>query len=432
MSNFQISIMVVFGFFAVIAVLIFAGVLPGFNSSESGFAGEITMWGTVPEEKMRKVLDEFNQENEKLFRVVYEGKSPASFNRELTDALASGNGPDIFMMPSERVVSDGKKALPISYKTLPEGDFKNQFIEAGEIFMTDEGILSLPLVVDPLVMYWNRDIFSSAGVSAYPKFWDELLEIAPKVTVFDKASNVKRSAVAFGEIKNVTNGKEVLSMLILQTGNSIMERVGEGELESVIGRAADVFGSPAESATKFFMEFSNPSKRTYSWNRGLPESQDAFVSGDLAIYFGLGSEFSEITLKNPHLNFDVAVVPQIRDSKLSLTAVKIYGLSVAKNSPKAEAAFRAAYALASSSYSEKLSSELGLASPRRDTLSTKAETSHGDVFARSALIGKTWLDPDPEGSYNVFKDIVEGISSGKMTPSEAISQGSEGLNNLVR
>ena len=85
--------MVVFGAFAVIAVLIFAGVLPGLNSAENSFAGEIVIWGTIPESKMNKPLDDFNQENEKLFRIIYEEKNSESFNRELVNALASGKGP---------------------------------------------------------------------------------------------------------------------------------------------------------------------------------------------------------------------------------------------------------------------------------------------------------------------------------------------------
>ena len=431
MSNFQISLMVVFGAFAVIAVLIFAGVLPGLNSAENSFAGEIVIWGTIPESKMNKPLDDFNQENEKLFRIIYEEKNSESFNRELVNALASGKGPDIFIMPAESVVTDGDKTLPISYKTLPERDFKNQFIEAGEIYLTRDGILALPFVVDPLVMYWNRDIFSAAGVSAQPKFWDEFLTMAPSMTLLDKASNIKRSTIAFGEVRNVTHAKDIVSMLILQTGNDIIERTDEG-MESVINRAVDITGSPAESAVRFFMEFSNPSKRTYSWNRGMPESKDTFSTGDLAVYFGLASELSDISLKNPHLNFDVAVVPQIRDSKLNLTSARVYGLSIAKNSTKADAAFRAAYLLVSAPFSGKLAEELGLPSPRRDLLSGKPGSPKGEVFQRSAIIGKTWLDPDPEETYNIFKDMVEGISSGKLTPSDALSRGNEELDNLVK
>lgn len=423
--------MVAFGAFAILAVLIFAGVLPGLNSTGNSFAGEIAMWGTIPESKMTKLLDEFNQENEKLFRIVYEEKSGDSFNRELVNALASGKGPDIFIMPAESVVLDGDKALLISYKTSPERDFKSQFIEAGEIYLTKDGTLALPLAIDPLVMYWNRDIFSAAGVSTQPKFWDEFLTLSPAVTLLDKASNVKRSAIAFGEVRNVTNAKDIISMLILQTGNNIMERTDES-LESVINKAIDITGSPAESAVRFFMEFSNPSKRTYSWNRGMPESKDAFIAGDLAVYFGLASEFSDISLKNPHLNFDVTTVPQIRDSKLNLTSAKVYGLSIAKNSAKGDAAFRAISLLVSSPFSGKLAEELGLPSPRRDLLSESSGSPQGEVFAHSALIGRTWLDPNPEETYNIFKDMVEGISSGKLTPSDALSRADEELNSLVR
>ena len=58
---------------------------------------------------------------------------------------------------------------------ISERDFKNTYIEEGELYLAANGILGLPITVDPMVMYWNRDIFSSAAIAAPPSYWDEFL-----------------------------------------------------------------------------------------------------------------------------------------------------------------------------------------------------------------------------------------------------------------
>ncbi|MCD5396682.1 MAG: hypothetical protein LRZ98_00730 [Candidatus Pacebacteria bacterium] len=41
----------------------------------------------------------------------------------------------------------------------------------------------------------------------------------------------------------------------------------------------------------------------------MPNSRDVFLSGKLATYFGFSSELRGLRLKNPNLNFDIAMVP---------------------------------------------------------------------------------------------------------------------------
>lgn len=46
--------------------------------------------------------------------------------------------------------------------------------------MTKDSIIAFPLTIDPLVMYWNRDILSNAGIVKPPAYWDEIYSIVKK------------------------------------------------------------------------------------------------------------------------------------------------------------------------------------------------------------------------------------------------------------
>jgi hypothetical protein len=105
--------------------------------------------------------------------------------------------------------------------------------------------------------------------------------------------------------------KEILATLFFQSGNNITERSPvTGEVSAVIDKDLekefeDASGTPTESVLDFYTSFANPSKSLYSWNRSLPNSENAFLNGDLAFYFGYASEIKRIQDKNPNLNFDV-------------------------------------------------------------------------------------------------------------------------------
>ena len=93
----------------------------------------------------------------------------------------------------------------------------------------------------------------------------------------------------------------------------------------------DISGnSPAVSSVKFFNDFSNPNKNVYSWNKALSGADTMFAKGALAMYFGYAGEWAGIKARNPHLNFDIAEVPQIKGDKTKTTFAKVYALAVMK------------------------------------------------------------------------------------------------------
>jgi len=433
MSTFQIVLAIVFIVFAIIGVAVFS--MSSGGGSDSGLKGEVVVWGTIPSGEMKDLIDkEFG--NNRNITVTYVEKESTRFDRELVEALASNKGPDVILLPQDLILRHEDKVFTIPYESMSARRFKDAFLEEGELYLTDTGILALPFVVDPLIMYWNRDMFSSAGIVSPPEYWDEFFELASRMTSRSQGSSILRSAVALGEYRNIAHAKDILSAMFLQAGDPIIVRNTneKGSKMEVIfgGNSQDLAINPAESSLRFYTEFANPSKVTYSWNRSLPDSDNMFVSGDLGVYFGFASELESISRRNPHLNFDTAILPQVRDNKSKLTFGTMQGLSILKDSPNFALSFDVASRIATSQYIVGLVQSLGIAPARKNLLVDEQNNADRTIFYDSALISKAWLDPDPTETETIFKEMIENITSGRNKVSGAISAAQRQLGQLIK
>lgn len=433
MSNitpFQVIILIIFGIFLLFAVLIFSGILPLFNSNLAGVQGDVTIWGTFPEEPLRRPLEEFNREAGGIFRVLYVEKREESFDTELVEALASDRGPDIILLPQDLILRHQDKVFPIPFESLSVRKFLDTFVEEGELYLTSQGVLALPFSIDPLVMYWNRDVFQTASLSLPPATWDEFFTLSLELTKVDNALNIIESTVALGEFQNVLHAKEILSLIIMQAGNPIV-MVRNGSFESVLQETSGLDTSPTESSLRFFTEFSNPAKSVYSWNRSLPNSKDMFLAGDLAVYFGFASEIADIRAKSPHLNFDIALIPQVRDTRPQMTFSNMIGFAVLRDSRNPSTAFHVAGSLSGRDFVQITSEANALPPVRRDLLSKVPPSAFGEVLYQSALISRAWRDPNPAQTNIIFKLMVENTISGRERISEAIARASQSIGGLL-
>ena len=249
----------------------------------------------------------------KLIKITYIKKDSSTFNNDFIEALAEGVGPDIVLLRDDYIYKNRNKLFTIPYKNYTERSFRDTFIEGGEVFLNADGAIALPFMVDPLVMYWNRDLFSNNAVSSPPQYWDQIYSLIEKTTRRDTSANILKSTIALGEWSNITNAKEILTMLLLQAGTPITSRNGQ-EVISVLNSKFDYPVIPSQSAVNFYTQFSNPTSPSYTWNRSLPSSFNLFLSGNLATYLGFASEIFSIQQKNSNLNFDVTYIPQIRDT----------------------------------------------------------------------------------------------------------------------
>ncbi len=399
------------------------------KNQASQTAPAVVMWGTLKADSFNRFLADVVASNRESLNVTYVEKDVATFESELLAALARGSGPDMVLLPQDLMVQQMDKFYVVPYENYSQRAFKDAFVQEGELYLDSKGIIAFPFSIDPLVMYWNRPMFTNAGQSAPPSSWTEFFTLAPLMVKKDSNDNITQSLVAFGEARNVTHAKETIVLLAMQAGTPIVARNSQQNLVSVFDmRPADSL-VPAESAVSFFTEFSNPNKASYSWNRSLPNDKSAFIAERLALYFGFASELSSLRAANPNLNFDVAQVPQTAGNRITFGAMN--GIALLKASKNIPAAFTVAVTLTDKPVQTQWLASSGYPPVRRDMLSDVPGDAYMSVFYKSALIAQAWLDPDRIATVNVFGRMVENVTSGKLRVSEAVRQASLEISSLL-
>ena len=429
MTKFQTVVTLLFGLFIVIGVVVFSMSRSGGPSVND----KVVIWGVLREDIVLDAIKDnplLGKQDEVI--VTYVKKDPLTFDQELLEVLAEGRGPDVIFLSQDAILKHKAKIYPIPYKTFSERKFKDTFIQEGELYLSPQGALGIPLLIDPLVMYWNRDIFSNAGLSGAPQYWDEFFTISPLLTKKDKSLNITHSAVALGEYGNVSHAKEIVSTLIMQAGSPITQN-NETGVTSVLAEAFNKPLIPAEAALNFYTEFSNPVKIFNSWNRSLPRSDEFFVSGDLGIYFGLASELPAIREKNPNMNFDLGLFPQAREGETKITYGAMQALSVLKSARNIPAAIRVALAFSEPSVSKKLSALTYLPPTRRDLLSLiPADDPYATVFYQSAIRSRGWIDPSDSKTEAIFRSMIESVTGGRTPASQAVLRADAEIKELLK
>lgn len=424
---FQIIVMAIFGVIALLGIALFAS-FQGFSSGVPQ-VGSVTIWGTLPANEMNMALGEYKQAHQEYGKVSYAQRPQETFDRDLAEAIASGRGPDLVVISQEDLASAQSKLGMIPSSTLSERDFRSTFLPIGELFLTTGGTYGIPFVVDPLVLYYNRPILASAGATQPPATWEAVSGLAGTVNREGEGQTVSRSLIALGTYENIDNARAIISLLFMQAGYQITTRTTNGlesDLDTMKGTNYGI--RPTESALNFYTEFANPTKTVYSWNRSLPQSRDAFVAGDLALYLGFASERKALSAANPNLDFDMAPVPSPGTSQTRVTYGKAYAFAIPRTSANMEGAVRVARALSDAKSVSGFARTLGMAPAARAALAPAKDDLFEPVFYPEALVTRGWLSPAPADIDTIFATMIRNVASGRESVNNAISTASQSIN----
>jgi len=260
------------------------------------------------------------------------------YESELLNALAEDRGPDMFSIHNTWVTKYQSKLAPmpetttmavpivqgtIKKEVIPElrttqsltlKDLKDTFVDvvSHDVVMSDGKIYGLPLYVDTLAMFYNRDLLNNAGISQPPLYWNkEFLQDIKKLVKQDPKKGILQAGVALGGSANITRFSDILATLMIQNGVTMMDESGQVTFNLIPSFVKDGTYNPGLEAIRFYSDFANPTKESYSWNSGLPNSLEMFISGNLALMFSYSYDLATIKAQAPKLNFSVAKFPQI-------------------------------------------------------------------------------------------------------------------------
>jgi len=415
-------------FFLVFLVLLILGlggfaiykyVLPKFQKPK-----EITLqyWGLwEPESIMQGIISDWQKDHPNI-KIVYTQQSPNEYRERLQSALARNQGPDIFRFHITWVPSLKNELEPVPADVMGAAEFeKNYYPVAKENLRSGSTILGLPLEVDTLVLFYNKQIFQAAGKTP-PTSWDQLRQLALDLTTRDDSGRIQTAGVALGTTVNVEHWSDILGLMMLQNGVDLTKPSG----------------SSAEDALTYFTIFNTTD---HVWDETLPSSTMAFATGKVAMYFGYSWDVFEIKNLNPNLDFGVAPVPQLPGTNLAWASFWVEG--VAQKSQQKTAAWQFLKFLSSSQNMQKLYQAesqvrlFGEPYSRIDMANLITSNALVAPFVNQASQAKTWYlcsrtfdNGLNDRMIKYFEDTVNAVNGGKSSK-EALSTTSEGVAQLL-
>lgn len=403
----------------------------------------LIVWGIYDEAEIFKdQISEYKDQNEGI-TIEYIKKDAETYEDELIRAFAEGKAPDIFMIQNtwlpryKSLVYEMPDKL--SKEILPFETFRNSFVDVvKEDFSEENKIYGLPLYVDTLAMFYNKDFLNSEGIADPPQIWDELVDDVYLLTKKDQWGQITRSGVAMGTAENVNRATDILSLLMLQNGTKM---VNDAKKKAAFGesiRIGEETYFPGEEALRFYTDFSNSSKRTYTWNRQMRYSIDAFVEGRAAIMFNYSHQIPTIKARSPYLNFGIAPMPQVKDRNFDVNYANYWGFTVSRKGKTAEIqriaqeAWKFAVFMTNTKNSKTYLEKTKKPTARKDLIEWQKGDLDLGVFAKQSLTAKNWYQANNREIEKIFSEAIESIILGSATPEKAVDVAVSQVNLLMQ
>lgn len=396
------------------AVLLVTGVFKPFE--EEQISGELIVWDIAGHEPLRDFFYALSNEYPEV-AISYVAKNPSTYEAELIDALASGAGPDIYYLPSERFGAHRNKIFPLSGASDRSESFLTSLPDAAKsLFMDESGaVLAAPWSEDTLALFYNRDHLNAANIPNPPKTWEELASAVQKLKRISPLGTIQRAGIAMGLIQNVQHGTPIISALVLQTGNPVYDRTAG---RYVLGQAVNEEGGTAASALKFYSEFANPKSPFFTWNSLMTNSRDSFATEKASFYIGFASDLPKIESQNAHLNLGVAPLPQIAaGDQVSFARFDMF--TVSRNAENPGLAWTVLSWLTNEDVARAIASRMLLPPAHRALTQDTPPHRLLSPFYLQILAARTWEIPDQLSVDGIFAEAIDQILRGGLSEGAA-------------
>lgn len=413
------------GIVVLAAILVLTGVLPGLKSRPPP-PFTLTLWGPRNETEVWQAIGRAYREELASATIEYVWKDGETYEAELLDALAAGRGPDIFLIGDAALGRYRDKIV-----ALAEGEFGYRSSGLRRIFAdgvtdaiadSDGALAGTPLFLDTLALFYNRDHLNAANIPNPPETWEELAQQASTLTRLSSVGGIQRSGAALGTTSNIAHAAEIVAALVYQSGSSIVDPQSQ--------RSA--LGKPAETALTFYASFSNPSKKSYSWNAFFPSSLAAFAAGETSLVIGYAADVPTVAAQNPQLNFDTAPLPRLTEAASPVSVGRFDVAVVSRTVKEREQAWRFLLWLQSKDAQKIYADAAGLPSARRDLVGVKPVRSYLQPFYDQVLSART-LPIAPGGSLpRILDAMIDGVATRRFSVEEAVARASRELDDALR
>jgi multiple sugar transport system substrate-binding protein len=415
-----------------VILLILAGVLffsGGDPKPQSNERVELVWWKPFEDtENLSELINDYQQINRNV-TIKFVKKDSADYEQELINAIASGNAPDIASIHNDWLPKHMDKLAPMPEGLMSLRTYKDSFVDVAYTdFIKDDQIYAIPIAVDVLALYYNKDILGSSGISLPPATWPELVSDVQKITKVTRTGVFTQSGVSLGTSNNVNRAVDILSLLMLQNGTKFYS---DDLSNAMFDQAMGTF-NPGSLALTFYTQFSAPSKVSYSWNIKSDLNVDAFTQGKLGMMIGYQYLQPVIRAKAPNLNWDTASVPQFSSEVSKVNFANYWGEAVIKASKNQQAAWDFINFITSRESLNKYYLKHELPSSRKDILPQQVGDTDIGVFAEGALTAKSVYKKDAAVFEGVMLKMIDDVVLNNLSIDDALRNAAQQINLNLR
>jgi multiple sugar transport system substrate-binding protein len=360
-------------------------------------------------------------------------KDLTDYESDLVNALAAGNGPDIFTIHNDWLPAYLDKVAPVPDTILNLRTYQDSFADvASSDFVKDGKIYAVPLSTDVLALYYNKDLLGSAGISQPPTTWTELEQDVEKITKISKPGTFQTSGIAMGTSGNVNRAVDILSLLMLQEGTQFYNSdFTSATFDQQQTNSSTPF-SPSATALAFYTQFADAGKNSYTWNSQSDQSIDAFTQGKVAMILNYQYLTPIIQSRAPNLNWGVAPIPQISDDVTKVNFANYWGQAVSKSSKNSTAAWNFLNFITQKTELDKYYAQHPLVASRKDILADQHTNPNFGVFADSALTARSVYKKNANLFETVFLQMIDDVTLKNIDPQQAISTAAQQIDLNLR
>ncbi len=390
------------------------------------------------------------------------------YQKAVLDALAEDKGPDIFSLhntwirewqprlvaappvvtvPFREIQGTIKKEAVTVLRQLPGPSIKslaNDFVDvvSGDVVIPTEQadpraplvpkIYGLPLSVDTMVMYYNRDILNASGITQPATHWREFQEQVKKITKLDEVGTIIQSAAAIGTADNVERSTDILSVLMMQNGTQMADENGMATFDRYTPETSGQPLTPGAAALVFYHDFANPEKEVYTWNDKMPGSLEAFAEGRVAYFFGYAYHLPAIRAMSPKLNFAIAGFPQIEGNK-PINYANYWVEVVSKKTLHRDEAWDFVQFLTKAEMAQRYLTKTNKPTALRSLVNGQLESLDLSVFASQVPTSKSWYHGlDAAATEKALGDMIKQMQEVDADPLKIVELGATKVNQTIK
>ncbi|MEK7083701.1 MAG: extracellular solute-binding protein [Patescibacteria group bacterium] len=302
----------------------------------------------------------------------------------------------------ETVVTTSQEPMPSAAAVK-----KNYIGTVASDVISGNSVYGLPLAIDTMAIYYNKDLLDRGGVAEPPKTWAEFLDAVKKTTAFDSAGRITQSGAALGTGKNIAYAPDIFALLVMQNGLKIIDAGVPSFTYGLGGTAAE--NHPTMEALRFYTDFARPTKEAYAWNGKMEEAFDAFVRGKAVFYFGFAGDYARVKQRAPQMNLEVMPMLQLNDAQ-PVNGAKYWIESVVKKSKHQNEAWDFVRFMTTPNNIKTYTAKTRKATPLRAQITEQSADPTLGPFAAQVLNAANWYKGrDPERARRAITEMIDAV-----------------------